>query len=378
MTFAGVISYLITGSVSFQNQLALRDMLSGDNRLSNIITFVTQVIVVTLCFEIIGALFIYATLPADLYQSVWEKIFFAVFHSVSAFCNAGFSTLTNGLYEVPLRFNYSMHWIIAVLIILGGTGFPVVFNVFTFFRIKIANLIKRIVGVQNQEVFTNILPASSRLALVTTLILVLGGFIAYLIFEYHATLLPHETAWGKITTSFFGSVTPRTAGFNTVDLTKMTLPTVMVYLLLMWIGASPASTGGGIKTTVAAVAFLNMKSVVMGRKRTEIHRSEITESSINRAFAIIMLSLLVLGIAVLLLSINDFEKGLLKLAFEAFSAFSTVGLTLGVTPELSLLGKFVIMSVMFIGRVGALTLLFAFVTKSETRYYRYPKEEIMF
>jgi trk system potassium uptake protein TrkH len=144
------------------------------------------------------------------------------------------------------------------------------------------------------------------------------------------------------------------------------------------IGASPGSTGGGIKTTVAAVAFLNMKSIVFGHGRTEAFRSEVSVASIKRAFAIILLALLVLGMAVLLLSIYDYEKGLLKLAFEAFSAFSTVGLTLGVTPQLSLFGKFVIMAVMFIGRVGALTLLFAVVTKSSGKLYRYPSEDIMF
>lgn len=377
MTFAGMISYLVTGTVSFQNQLALRDMISAD-RLSNVISFVSRIVFVTVCFEIVGALFIYSSLSEGIFDNEWEKIFFAVFHSVSAFCNAGFSTFSNGLYEEPLRFNYSLHWTIATLIVLGGTGFPVVFNIFTFLRIKISNFVKRLYNEQELEVFTNILPASSKLALGTTGILLVAGFVSYFIFEFNATLRPHDTMWGKITTSIFGSVTPRTAGFNTVDLTMMQLPTVMIYLLLMWIGASPGSTGGGIKTTVAAIAFLNMKSIVFGHKKTEVHRSEVSQTSINRAFAIIILSLLILGVTVLLLSINDSEKGLLKLAFEAFSAFSTVGLTLGVTPQLSWFGKLVIMAVMFIGRVGALTLLFAVVTKSETRHYRYPTEDIMF
>ncbi len=152
----------------------------------------------------------------------------------------------------------------------------------------------------------------------------------------------------------------------------------MIYLLFMLVGASPGSTGGGIKTTVAAVAFLNMKSVVLGHERTEAFRTEISPASVKRAFAIVLLALMVLGVAILLLSINDAEKGLLRLAFEAFSAFSTVGLTLGVTPDLSMLSKCVIILVMLIGRVGALTLLFAVVTKSEQKPYRYPTEEIMY
>lgn len=152
----------------------------------------------------------------------------------------------------------------------------------------------------------------------------------------------------------------------------------MIYLLLMWIGASPGSTGGGIKTTVAAVAFLNTKAIIMGKQRIEVFRSEISSASVKRAFAIILLSLLVLGLSVLLLSIQDSQHGLLKLAFEAFAAFSTAGLTLGITADLSVFGKFVMMATLFIGRIGALTLLFAVVSRRSEPPYRYPVENIMF
>lgn len=377
MTFAGLISFLVAGSVSIQNQLALRDMVSS-NRMSNVISFISRVILVTILFEMIGAFLIYGSLEDHMFQTQGEKIFFAVFHSVSAFCNAGFSTMSNGLYDGLLRFNYGLHWAIALLIILGGLGFPIVFNIFTFLRIKSTNAVKRLLKDPDRENYTNILQATARLALTTYFILLVVGFIAYFIFEYNYTLRDHSTVFGKITTSFFGSVTPRTAGFNTVDLLQFSLPTMMIYLLLMLIGASPGSTGGGIKTTVAAVAFLNMKSIVLGHERTEAFRTEISVASIKRAFAIILLALLVLGVAILLLSIYDYKHGLLKLAFEAFSAFNTVGLSLAVTPELSMFGKFVIMAVMFIGRVGALTLLFAVVTKSGDRPYQYPSEDIMF
>jgi potassium uptake TrkH family protein len=377
MTFAGLISFLVTGSVSIQNQLALRDMVSS-NRMSNVISFISRVVVVTITFEAIGAFMIYGSLTGEMFNSEGEKIFFSIFHSVSAFCNAGFSTLTNGLYEGPVRFNYNLHWAVALLIILGGIGFPIVFNIFTFLRIKITNTVKGFLKDPDRENYTNILQATARLSLFTYFILLIIGFVTSFIFEYNHSLQEHATVFGKITTSFFGSVTARTAGFNTFDILKFSLPTLMIYLLLMFIGASPGSTGGGIKTTVAAVAFLNMKSIVLGHERTEAFKTEISVASIKRAFAIILLALLVLGLAVLLLSIYDYEQGLLKLAFEAFSAFSTVGLSLGVTPQLSVFGKLVIMTVMLIGRVGALTLLFAVVTKSGERPYQYPSEDIMF
>lgn len=377
MTFAGLISFLVLGSTSIQSQLALRDMISS-GRMSNVISFIARVVIVTFTFEAIGAFMIYGTLSNDMFTSESQKIFFSVFHAVAAFCNAGFSTLSAGLYDVNVRYNYSLHWVIALLIILGGMGFPILFNIFTFFRIRIINLIRSILGKPEREVYTNVLQATGKLALTTYTILLVAGFVMYFIFEINHTLAEHQGVFGKLTTSFFGSVTPRTAGFNTVDLAKFSLPTIMIYLLLMLIGASPGSTGGGIKTTVAAVAFLNMKSIVLGHERTEAFRTEISIASVKRAFAIILLALLVLGLAVLLLSINDAEMGLLRLAFEAFSAFCTVGLTLGVTPQLSALGKLVILVVMFIGRVGALTLLFAVVTRSNERPYKYPPEEIMF
>ncbi len=179
-------------------------------------------------------------------------------------------------------------------------------------------------------------------------------------------------------TSFFASVTPRTAGFNTVDLEALALPTIMIYLLLMWIGASPGSTGGGIKTTTAGVAILNMISVLRGKDRTEFLKSEISHDSIRRAFAIILLSVLLIGVSVFLISINDSEKGLIKIAFEVFSAFSTVGLSLGITADLSAMSKFVIILTMFIGRVGMITLLVVFIRQSKQLHYRYPKEDIAF
>jgi Trk-type K+ transport system membrane component len=152
----------------------------------------------------------------------------------------------------------------------------------------------------------------------------------------------------------------------------------MIYLLLMWVGTSPGSTGGGIRTTTAGLAVLNMVSIIRGKDRTEFFRSEISHQSVRRAFAIMLLSLLMIGISVFFISINDGDKGLLRIAFEAFSAFSTVGLSLGITGTLTYTSKIVVIITMFVGRVGMLTLLVAFVRQSKQLYYRYPKEDISF
>src|SRR5690606_20352546 len=219
MTFAGLIAFMVTGSASIQSQLALRDMLSS-GRISNAITFVTRVVVVTITFEAVGAFLIYGALPVELFDTEGDRIFFAVFHAVSSFCNAGISTLPDGLYHTQLRFNYTLHWIVGLLVILGGMGFPVVFNIFTFIRVRAINLIKRIVGDPIPELHTNILHTSSRLALTTYFILLFAGFVCFLLLEYNNTLREHTSTFGKITTSFFaGSVAPRTSGFNTFEVT---------------------------------------------------------------------------------------------------------------------------------------------------------------
>lgn len=377
MTFAGLLGYLAAGSVSFHSRMALKSMVSS-NQVSDVITMVTRIIVVTLFFEAVGALMIYLSLDKALFSNNIERTFFAVFHSVSAFCNAGFSTESAGLYTESFRFNYSLQVIIAILIILGGMGFPIVFNIFSFIRIKFTTLLARVTKNPLPEAMTRIIQVNSKLALTTTIILLVAGFITYFFFEYNASLKDHHTWTGKIVTSFFGSVTPRTAGFNTVDMTSLSLPIILIYLLLMWIGASPSSTGGGIKTTTAAVAFLNLRAIVRGRNRTEVHHTQISEPSINRAFAIIMLSVLIIGMSVLLISIYDGDKGILKIAFEAVSAFSTVGLSLGITTQLSDVSKIVLVVTMFIGRVGALTILISFINQAKDRAYQYPVEEIMY
>lgn len=223
MTFAGLIGFMVTGSVSIQNQIALKDMMSG-NRMSNVISFIATVVIVTLTFEAIGALMIYSSLPEGMFGTKSERIFFSVFHAISAFCNAGFSTLTDGLYDGLVRFNYGLHWAIAILIILGGIGFPVLFNIFTFLRIKISNSFKRLLNEPQSETYTNILQATAKLSLTTYFFLLLVGFAAFFVFEYNATLHEHTKLFGKITVSFFGSVAPRTAGFNTVDINMLSLP----------------------------------------------------------------------------------------------------------------------------------------------------------
>jgi Trk-type K+ transport system membrane component len=176
--------------------------------------------------------------------------------------------------------------------------------------------------------------------------------------------------------ALFGAATPRTAGFNSVDMTALAFPTVMITFLLMWIGASPASTGGGIKTSTFAIATLNILSLAKGKQRIEVYRREIADISVKRAFATIALSLIVIGSGIVLITVFDPEKGLLNIAFESFSAYSTVGLSLGITGDLSTVSKCILIVIMFIGRVSMLSIVVAVFKKIKHKNYRYPSEEI--
>ncbi len=375
MTFAGYFAYFFKGSTSYENQIVLRDLTSTE-KIGEIFVILKKILLVTLIIEGVGALLVYINLNPLLLKTFSERIWFSIFHSVSAFCNAGFSTLPNNLAQAGFQFNYPLHLIIAFLIIIGGIGFPIVFNIFSYTNNILKNTFSSLFFKKKPLYMPWIININTRIILITTISLLIFGTVTFFIFEYNNTLAVHGL-WGKIVTSFFGSVTPRTAGFNTVDNSLLTYPTLLIVFFLMWVGASPASTGGGIKTSTLAVSVLNFLSLAKGKARVEIFRREIAQSTINRASAIVMLSILIIGLSIIFVSIFDSEKGLLNISFECVSAFGTVGLSRGITASLSEQSKIIIVLTMFIGRVNMLTLLIALVKKTKYLKYRYPTEEIL-
>jgi Trk-type K+ transport system membrane component len=196
------------------------------------------------------------------------------------------------------------------------------------------------------------------------------------VFEYNNTLEEHSFA-GKIATAFFGSVTTRTAGFNTIDTAVLSIPTVLIVIFLMWVGASPGSTGGGIKTSSLAIALLNIVNVARGKSRFEVYNREISSTTVNKAFALIVLSIIVISIAILSISIFEPNKSLLDISFECVSAYSTVGLSRGITADLNFGSKLILIITMFLGRVSTLTILIAIIKKAGPETYQYPSESIL-
>ena len=376
MTFASYFSYFFRGGASYENQISLGEMTSSE-KLGDVFNTLKRIIIITVTIEALGAIIIYSTLDLSLLGgSINKGIFFAIFHAISAFCNAGFSTLSGNLYEPGYQFNYGLHLIVATLFIFGGLGFPIVYNVYKYVKHLIRNFFQSFFTREKFQYVPWVINLNSRIILATTFFLLVFGTVMIYFFEHDGALKNHSTlgAWIE---AFFISANNRTAGFNTVDVALISAPTLMICMFLMWVGASPASTGGGIKTSTFAIATLNIISLAKGKRRTEIFRREIGEHSVRRAFAIIALSLVVLGTGIFLLVIVEPDKDLMSLAFEAFSAYSTVGLSINITPSLSPAGKFIIIAIMFIGRVSMFFLLIAVMKREKYYNYRYPKEEIL-
>lgn len=375
MTFTSFFGFFFKGSLSIENSLYLKDYIN-ENNVGAIGSTLVKIVIFTLGVELIGLVLVYQLTDPDLFPNNSSRFFFALFHSISAFCNAGFSTLYNGLYEPGFRELYNMHLVIAVSIILGGIGFPVFINYYDYLKRAITGSARQMAGIEKYRHTPRVSNINTRLVVYTTGLLLVVGFLSYWFFEQENSLKGLST-YGKIVTSIFGSVTPRTAGFNTVDMTTLAVPTVLFYLILMWIGASPGSTGGGLKTTTFAVAILNTWSVATGRRRVEVFGREISGETLRKSFAVIALSFLVIGTGVFLVMIFNPDLDILDVAFEVFSAFSTVGLSLGITAKLSAGSKIVIMVVMFLGRVGTLTILVAISRKIGEQRYKYPEESVI-
>ncbi len=371
LTFTSFFAFFFRGSSSFKEGLNTKDFIATEG-LKDVFRAALNVVIFTLSVEFIGAIFIYFSILDN--DAVTSKFFFSIFHSISAFCNAGFSIFSAGLFDDSIRFDYFFQWIIMILIIFGGLGHNIIFNFYQYLKTFVLELFDK----NRIHKQVRVITLNTRLVLYTTLVLLIVGFVFLYISEYNNTLLMHETSFGKITNAAFNAVTPRTAGFNTVDFTKFTVPSLLFIIFLMWIGASPASTGGGIKTSTFALATLNIFAVAMGKTRIQILGRRITSESTSRAFAILCISLIVIGIAIMaLLIFEPKDTPVLTVVFECFSAYSTVGLSLNFTPTLTEPSKYIIIATMFIGRIGMLNLMVGILRQLNHQFYEYPKENIL-
>ncbi len=355
MTLTTFFAFAFSGG-SLRQYANLQSLL-GDQSLGHIRSTLAQIALVTIAFEAAGAAILYRHLPEDVVPGA-GRLFSAVFHSVSAFCNAGFALHGRNLATPGLAENVVAQATVMVLIVAGGLGFPVLAALGGLLTRR-----RRSLGLHGQLVLVS-----------TGLLLVFGTAGLYL-------LEPGGGAFGasggdRFLSSLFHSVSARTAGFNTVDLAGLAPATLFVLMLLMWIGGSPASTAGGIKTTTAAVALLTVASIAAGRERVELFRRRLGDASIQRAFATVVVSGFLLSLSVLALLALE-RKPPLDLAFEAVSALSTVGLSTGITPALGTGAKLLLAGLMLAGRVGLLGCVLAATPLRRDARHEYAREDVL-
>jgi Trk-type K+ transport system membrane component len=238
MTFTGFFGYFFSGGFSYKNQLMFTELVA-ENKLASVINTLLKIVFITLLIETLGAMLIYFSVDASIFSGHGSRTFFAVFHAVSAFCNAGFSILPEGLHDQSIRFNYGLQMIVAILFIFGGLGFGIVLNGYYFVKRWITNIYKRLVFNKAFVYRAWVINFNSRLIAWTTLILLVIGTIGILSLEFEKSLAEHSSIMGKLAGAFFMGASPRTAGFNSIDMNLLSFPSIILIMLLMWIGASP-------------------------------------------------------------------------------------------------------------------------------------------
>lgn len=359
VTMATFLFLYISGGLGVAHMNVIKNVVAEEN--TNLLSLtLKRVIAFIFVVEAIGAVVYYFSWSVP-FDSTGQRVLFSVFHSISAFCNAGFSLFTNSLADRVNALNPYINITTMLLIVLGGLGFTSAWEI----------IYKKV----TRSHWRNRLSIHTRTVLVTTSVLILSGAGLFLALEWNNTLAGYSFG-NKVMISFFQSITTRTAGFNTVDTGAIGVSATLVMCILMFIGGSPASTAGGIKTTTFAVLMRSISTTVRGYSRMEFFKRTVPNHIVFQAMSVVLLALTCVSVSTILLTITE-DLPFLDLLFEEISAFATVGLSRGITSELSSWGKFIITVSMFWGRVGILTFTVAFAKKADNRKYKYPEETLM-
>ena len=377
MTLTSFFAMFFMGNTSLYNQLVVRDMVSS-NSLGSLLSTLLYILGFTLVIEGVGMLSIWFSIHGTLGMDVQDELAFSAFHSISAFCNAGFSTLPGNLGNPMVMTNHNWLYItVSFLIIFGGIGFPILVN-FKDIIVYHARRFWRLIRTRqwdNHRVH-HLFNLNTKIVLIMTVLLLVFGTMAIAIFEWNHSFAGMSIA-DKWTQAFFNATCPRTAGFSSVDLTSLSIQTIMLYIVLMWIGGAAQSTAGGVKVNAFAVASLNLIAVLRGTERVEVFGRELSYDSIRRSNAAVVVSLGILFVFIFILSILEPKMSIMALTFECVSALSTVGSSLNATPLLCDESKLLVSLLMFIGRVGFITLVLGIVKQKKNTKYRYPSDNII-
>jgi trk system potassium uptake protein TrkH len=375
--FGAVMALLLGQALSVRESAAMQDLLNAQT-LSRIGRMIAFIFLTTLLIESVGAVCLYPMwddVPCR-YTTADGKWFCSFFHSVSAFCNAGFSLFSKSLMEY--KSSAGVYAVIAPLIILGGLGFSVLSNLAAIAEDRLIRFFRR--RRQRGFVFTSRPPVrlqlQTKIVLTVTALLIAVGTGALLLFE---SFLPGSLYQGDIGAAFFQAVSARTAGFNTVEIGALSEASRAVLILLMFIGGSPGSTAGGIKTVTFAVVVMIAWASFRKRREVEIFRRSIRLVVVGRAVTVVLLfsAMVLLSTFGLVLTERHSHFAFLDLLFEAVSALGTVGLSTGLTPALTTAGKWIIIVTMLVGRLGPLTLLAGLTHEIKPASFEYPSEPVI-
>ncbi|WP_346938329.1 TrkH family potassium uptake protein [uncultured Clostridium sp.] len=360
MSFTTLLALIVRKKITLKERLVIRESLNSTS-LQGIVKLARYILRFTFSIELIGAILLSFEFIPEF--GIIKGIYYSIFHAVSAFCNAGFDLMGEYTSLTAYSDNTLVILTLSSLIIIGGLGFYVWNDIFNYKHTKRLTL-------------------QTKLVISMSVGLVLFGFIMFLIFEISnpETLEPMSIR-GKLLSAFFASVSPRTAGFNSIDLTSMTIASTFLTIVLMFIGGSPGSTAGGIKTSTAGVLFMTIISVINGREDTELFKRRINKETVYKSLSVVVIALALVFTVTILLSITERASGapFEHYLFEATSAFGTVGLTLGLTQELTTIGKAIVALTMYAGRIGPLTLVLAISIRKRKRKnsIKYPEDKIL-
>lgn len=359
MTMTTSLAIIMGKKIGLRNRMIMQEALNQFS-LSGVIRLTKYVIMITFFVEMLGALLLSIRFIPDF--GLKNGIYYSIFHAVSAFCNAGFDIMGGFKSLTDYATDPLVSLVVATLIIFGGLGFAVIADLTRFKGIRKMSL-------------------HSKLVLLVTICLILFGFFSILLLEFNNPKTIGTFTWGeKFVASFFASVTPRTAGYNTLDLNGLTMPTRFITMILMFIGGSPGSTAGGLKTTTFGIMILYLIGIFKGSDEINFANRRISKDVANRTVAVIMISVIWVVSMTFLLAVFQPDMGLESLMFESLSAFGTVGLSLGITPYLSVMGKIILTIMMFFGRLGPLTIIVAMNNKANKTgkdLLRYPEGKII-
>lgn len=362
MTLTTFFFTFVGGGFSLRMRLLMKEFLSTET-FSVIGSILRKIVLYTFVIELLGTVVLYLSLNGFKNYNV-GNFYLAIFHSISAFCNAGFSLFSENFASPILKNNYIFKFSVSILIILGGLGFLTLSELFSLKLFK-----KKATRIRFQ------LSITTKIVLVTTLCLLLFGTLFIYLAEFNTNILGNNE-FDSFFNAYFQSVSARTAGFNTVPIEHLSVLSSIVLIFLMWVGASPGGTGGGIKTTTFAVVVLFILNYIRSREKLIVFDREIFQDTIHKSFVIVFLSIFVLFLATSLLIYFEPKINPLNLLFESTSAFGTVGLSRDVTFHLNNASKLILVFLMFIGRVGVLT-LFSAVFKPFREYnYSLPKANV--